>query len=240
MQTEFYYHPEHVRRPTALLLSAGSLMLAAACSANPTARDEAPPPMVTASISARPSLEPTPLLSITPTPLASPEVIADCTSVRAVRPNAYYTADHQSAITQQLDLMRLALAPRGNVDIDDDGQTFIALSHQMEEDPNYATAMSEAYRRLSTKPDQSLNAAAVLNFSILPAQLCAPQTLTRAASIEQLNETKMVSRAVGSGLLRHLSAQTSRSGRLVFRALSHEIQLVDDRLTQELNKLRSG
>ena len=142
-------------------------------------------------------------------------------------------------MTKQLDLMRLALALRGNVDIDDDGKTFIALSHQMEEDPRYAAAMSEAYRRLSTQPDQPLSAAMMLRFSIPPAQLCAPQTLTRQASIDQLNETKTVSHAVGSGLLRHLSAQATNATRLLSRAFSREVQALDNRLAQALVELRT-
>ncbi|MFA5004083.1 MAG: hypothetical protein WC498_02285 [Candidatus Saccharimonadales bacterium] len=169
-----------------------------------------------------------------PTPTVATSSPEACESIRAVRPNAYFNPSYRTHIDDQLRLIRLGLSPTGNVDIDNDGSSFVQLYHAMEEDPRYADAMQRAYDNTRANPTAVITSEEVLSYDVPQAELCAPQTLTDAASQRQLAETKTVVMGVGQGLLHHLGEQTTRGARAAFLFLQHQMQSMEQQLDKWL------
>lgn len=193
--------------------------LAAACTGGSKATTTVATPDTRHSVSPSVELSPSTAPSITQ--------MADCNSIRAVRPKAYFNDAHLPAIAAQLDLIRLAVSPTGNVDIDDDGRTYVDLVHQMEEDPLYAEAMDQAYERIAEDPSDPLHAKGVRALHVPKPQFCARHTLTDAASHEQLVETREVAIGVGDGLLHHLEDQGSRAAHMFASLLRQQLSQLE-------------
>jgi hypothetical protein len=162
--------------------------------------------------------------------LATEKTPEDCNSVRAARIGAYFNESYKGHIDDQLRLMRVALAPNSNVDINSDFVSWVEFAHAMEDDPEYSAAMAQAYDVLSANPSASLTSNDVLAMKIAPPPTCAQQRLTDAASHKNLQETERVSSGVASGLLDHLGQQTSRLAQLTIDGFKHTWQQFDQDL----------
>lgn len=229
-----------MRRRVAYAAAAGGLVLVAACTSG-YPHKEGPPASTRATATyeqqsitpSQPAVTPTQETS-SPTPLASETEPDNCSSVRAARIGAYFNESYKSHIDDQLRLMRVALTPGSNVDINSDFVSWVEFAHAMEDDPEYSDAMARAYGVLRANPAAPLTSSDVLAMKIAPPPTCAPQRLTDEASHKNLQETEQVSGAVASGLLDHLGQQTSRLTQLAIDGFKHTWQQLDQQLQSEL------
>lgn len=130
--------------------------------------------------------------------------------------------------------MRVALSPNANTDINSDFIPWVAMSHAMEDDPEYSEAMARAYDTLKQNPATSLTADELLSWRIASPPTCAPQRLTDAASRKNLQETEKVSGGVFHGLMSHLGGQTSRVFKPFIDEMQQQWQEFDQKLQREL------
>lgn len=212
-------------------VAAGSLVVVAACSNGAEAPTSSTRPTTTYE---QPDVG-APSGSVeAPLPAATGNTEDNCNSIRAVRPGAYFNESYRDNIDDQLDTMRVAFSPNANADIDSDFLPWLAMSHAMEDDPEYADAMTRAYATISANPDNPLSSTDILRMNVPPPELCAPQRLTDAASRKQLQETRQVSGAVAKGLLNHLGEQGSRAARSAYEYLLQQWQKFDQALERQL------
>ena len=232
-----------MRRRLAYGAAAGSLVLVAACTSGYPHKEGPPVSAQNTSAYEQPSTTATTsqpvVTSSQETPTAAPSATEttpdNCNSVRAARIGAYFNESYKDHIDDQLRLMRVALTPNSNVDINSDFVSWVEFAHAMEDDPEYSDAMAQAYGILQANPAAPLTSSDVLAMRIAPPPTCAPQRLTDAASHKNLQETEQVSSAVANGLLDHLGQQSSRLTQLAVDGFKHTWQQFEQELQQELN-----
>lgn len=227
------------------VVATGSLALAAACTTHHNATETPPRANNTVTTTFSPNTpSPTAELSagpvVTPTESPSPTTTSSlekCNSIRAARPGAYFNEGYKGHIDEQLHTMRVALSPNANTDINSDFVPWVAMSHAMEDDPEYSDAMARAYDMLKKDPSTPLTAETLLSWPIAPPPTCAPQRLTDAASRKNLLETREVSGAVFHGLMSHLGGQTARLFKPFVDEMQQQWQQFDKKLQHELQGL---